>query len=612
VTDQTPDTKLCACGSGLRRVRCCAADMTALPLADNAALLDDKANEATKFFNEKKYTEAEALALKVLDLAPNQRVALRVLYEIRKAQNAHPAAEALARRMAALPGAAQVTAQANGLLAQYLVGQGRHADALPAAGAAVRATPKDATAHHVLGVVLTETGQVQAGEWHYRRALALLGREDGLVQANLAWNLKLQGRLTEAAALYATALAAKPDNRRGVGGAAQVAFIHGEREAALARLDAALTQWPEDRTLRLLRVLGDVTLNRPQAVLDRLGEPDSLLAPELLVRGQALAQLGMRAEAVAHYGTARRLMRERGGVAYQPEPFMAQAAAYKAYFTGDRVQPLPKAGAGPFTPVFLLGFPRSGTGLLEQLLAAVPGFAAGDELSPVAELVPHIARLADTDKPYPEALDEFLVGEGAHLPGQLRAMDVQRRARAGLLRQGTHYVTDRAVSNMWHLGLIKLLYPEAPIIHVVRHPYDLMLSNLAHDRKLEANCNAGLPALARHYGLMMDMQRHYRGQLTLRYLPVRYEDLVANPEQTLRTVLDFIGTDAAVPADLAANAARMADPVPPHNATRAPVHTAAAYRHRDYLDLLPNLFAEVEETLRPWISELGYEEAAAP
>ena len=97
-------------------------------------------------------------------------------------------------------------AQANTQFAQYLVGQGRHAEALPIAAAALKATPKDATAQHVMGVVLTETGAVPEGEAHYRKALKLLGRDDGLVLANLAWNLKLQGRLEEAAALYETAL----------------------------------------------------------------------------------------------------------------------------------------------------------------------------------------------------------------------------------------------------------------------------------------------------------------------------------------------------------------------------------------------------------------------
>ncbi|MDD2703885.1 MAG: SEC-C metal-binding domain-containing protein, partial [Acidocella sp.] len=358
MTIQEAKTDLCPCGSGLRARRCCELDAAALPEQENVALLDGQATEATKLFNEKKYVEAEALVLKLLDVAPNQRMALRVLYEIRKAQNRGAAAEALGARLAGLPGAAPVRAAANMQHAQYLIAHGRHAEAHGPAAAAVMATPKDPAAHHVMGVVLTETGQILSGERHYRQALKLLGHADLLMLANLAWNLKLQGRLGEAAAIYEVALAQNGENKRGIGGTAQVEFMRGNREKALTLLDGALARWPDDRTLRLLRVLADLVLGRAQAALERLGPPEPLLPPELLARGQAFARLGQPQDAVAHYATARRTQRERGGLAYRPGLFLARAEAYKAYFMADRVQPLPRAGAGAFQPVFLLGFPR--------------------------------------------------------------------------------------------------------------------------------------------------------------------------------------------------------------------------------------------------------------
>jgi tetratricopeptide (TPR) repeat protein len=613
VTTQDLRTGLCACGSGLRASRCCTLDAAALPNQDSTALLDVQAAEATKFFNEKKYDEAEALALKLLDMAPNQRMALRVLYEIRKGQNNGAATEALGARLAGLPGPAQSRAAANIQFAQYLVSKGRHAEAHGPAAAAVIATPKDATVHHVMGVVLTETGRVLPGERHYRLALKLLGREDGLVTANLAWNLKLQGRLDEAAALYETALARNAENKRGIGGAVQVEFMRGNREKAIALLDGALARWPDERTLRLLRVLTDLAMDQPQAVLDRLGPPEALLPPELLARGQAFARLGQVQDAIVHYATARRTQRERG-LAYQPEPFQARAESYKAYFTADRVQPLPRADAGAFQPVFLLGFPRSGASLLEQMLMSLPGFTAGDEAAPVADLIDAIPGLTGSDTAYPTVLDEFMVGDAAELPNQLRALYERRRVRSGLLRPGVKFITDRAVSNLWHLGLIKLLYPEAPIIHVLRHPYDVVLSSFAQDRKMEGNCQAGMPALARHYALSMGMVKHYRGQLTLRYLPVRYEDLVATPSAVLRQVLDFVGSDAPVPnaTALATNAAPMQEPVPAHVVAREALHSRAVWRHQTYLAAMPNLFSEVREVLAPWIEMLGYREEAAP
>jgi tetratricopeptide (TPR) repeat protein len=590
----------------LRGVRCCELDVSALALQDNTGLLDTQGTDATRLFNERKYTEAEALALQLLDLVPNQRIALRVMFEIRKAQNKHEAATVLGRRLAGLPGVPQLRAQANLQFAQYLVGQGRHAEALPIAAAAVKATPKDATVQHVMGVVLTETGAVQEGEVHYRRALRLLGREDGLVLANLAWNLKLQGRLDEAAGIYETALRLRADNKRGAGGQAQVEFGRGQRDRAVAVLDAALAQWADDRTLRLLRVMADLAMHQPQAAIERLGPPEGLLAPEILARAQAFEQLGQLPEAVTAWSNARRMQRERGGLAYRPEPVLARAAAYKAYFTADRVQVLPRARPGAFTPVFLLGFARAGSSVLEQLLAQLPGFAAGDDFAPIADLAGVVTRLAGGAAGYPEALDELLVGDLQLVPERLRGIYEEKRRRLGLVRPGVRFITDRALSNFWHIGLIKLLYPEAPIIHVLRHPYDLMLANMAHDRKLEGNAQVSLPALAHYYAQHADMIRHFRGQLTLRYMPVRYENLLAEPMRVMREVLDFIGAEGAVPPGIAQNNEPVAGPWPAHFAGRAALRDAPAYKHHAYLAAMPQLFDEVKNTLAPLIEELGY------
>jgi Tfp pilus assembly protein PilF len=608
------DTVLCSCGSGLRRVRCCGMESGTLADPANVALLDPQGQETTKLFNEKKYAEAEALALKLLDLAPNLRLALRVLFEIRKAQNRSPAAEALGRRLANLPGPAPLKAAANSQLAQYIIAQGRHADAEGPAAKALMAAPKDATAHHVMGVVLTETGRARAGERHYRRALALLGREDGLVLANTAWNLKLQGRLDEAASLYEKALALRADNKRGIGGYAQVEMARGNTGKAVALLDDGLARWPDERTLRLLRALVDLATGNAESVLERLdGAPENLMAAELCARGQALGRLGRAAEAVACYAAAKKIQRERNGQGYQPEPFIEKAKAYKAYFTSDRVMPLPRAGTttGP-QPVFLLGFPGSGSSLLEQLLSQVPGFAAGDDFAAAADMADLVPRLSGSGSGYPEALDELLVADGPDLPGQLRARYEGTYEKLRLARPDIRFVTDRAPSNAWHLGLIKLLFPDAPVIHVIRHPLDIMLSILSQDRKLETNCGTSMPAAARHYALTMDMVKHYRGQLTLRYLPVRYEDLVRDTSATLRRVLDFTGGGpAALPGEAAlrANNAKPMDPVPAHFAMREPVHDRGVYRYRDYLQTMPNLFNEVRDVLEPWIAGLGYDGA---
>jgi hypothetical protein len=239
-------------------------------------------------------------------------------------------------------------------------------------------------------------------------------------------------------------------------------------------------------------------------------------------------------------------------------------------------------------PVFLLGFPRSGMALLEQMLAQVPGFAAGGEPGLMAGLAALVPKLAGSALEYPAALDDVLAGDGLDVPARLRA---QYLAQMG--RGNAAFVTDRSADNFWHLGLIKLLFPAAPVIHLLRHPLDVMLGNLAQDKKLEANCHASMAAAAAHYDLSMGMIRHYRGQLALRYLPVRYEALVEDPAAVLAQVLGFIGGDAGGAPVLAGPA----------------MHRRGLYRHRRYEAELPQLFAEVLPVLSPWIDELGYGDA---
>jgi len=607
------DTELCSCGSGLRRVRCCGFDPASLPDKASVDALNPMAEEATKLYNEKKPREAEALALKILDLAPNHRAALRVLFEVRRAENRPKAAEALARRLATLPSdGPPISAAANLQLAQLLVGQGRHLDGEPAARAALKFSPRDATAHHVMGVILTETGRLRAGETHYRRALTLLEREDGMVLANLAWNLKLQGRLDDGAAMYDRALLIRPDNARGIGGYAQVEAARGRPARAAAMLDEALGTWPTDRTLRLLRALMDLQLNQPEAVLARLNDPPEALMPaEFAARGQAFARMNQPEQAVAAFAIGKRAQRERYGQRYEPDDFIKKSNSYKEYFTADRVLNLPRAPARPGPqPVFLLGFPRSGTSLLEQFLAKVPGFAAADGNAPVSELTKLVLQLTGAaETGYPEALSDTMVGDAQDIAPQLRERYFANLAAAGLAGPGQKFFTDRAPDNHWHLGLIKLLFPEAPVIHVLRHPLDLMLSNLGQDKRLEANAGVSMPAMARHYDLTMSLIRHYRGQLTLRYLPVRYETLVESPAATLRDILAFIGADPSlVPDDatLRANEFLHRAPVPAHSIMQEPLHTRGLYRHRAYEAVVPALFSEVRPALEPWIAELGY------
>ena len=136
-----------------------------------------------------------------------------MLYEIRKAQGKRAAAEALVQRLVALdPNDLTATNE----LALLLLGKGSLAEAEFHARSAVRIAPGNPQAHNLMGMIFTEANRPQIGEYHYRRVLELTGQRDPILLANLAWNLKNQGRMQEARTLYAESIEAAPEIRQKV------------------------------------------------------------------------------------------------------------------------------------------------------------------------------------------------------------------------------------------------------------------------------------------------------------------------------------------------------------------------------------------------------------
>ena len=95
--------------------------------------------------------------------------------------------------------------------------------------------------------------------------------------------------------------------------------------------------------------------------------------------------------------------------------------------------------------------------------------------------------------------------------------------------------------NETHLGLIALLFPQAPLLHVLRHPLDIMVSAFSNHFTHGFHCASALETAARHYARVAELVAHYRAEMPLRYLAVRYEDIVARQETSVREMLSFVG-----------------------------------------------------------------------
>ena len=543
-----PVSLSCPCGSGLRSARCCSLDASSLPPPESTRHLVPLVERAVQAHRQGANDTAERLCLDVLEMAPDRPGALLVLYQIRKDQGKHAAAEALIRRVVLFdPNNFLATNE----LALLLMAKGALAEAEIHARNAVRIAPESPQAHNLMGMIMTEAQRPQIGEFHYRRVLELAGNRDPILLANLAWCLKNQGRMEEGRALYRESVAAAPGIRQTLLGWARLEEADRKFDAAAEILDQMDKQWPDDPGVLLSRavLLGRMKgYDEALAVLDRIAAltSDGRLGPtELSEKGRLLDQMGRYDDAFEAFLEGKRLAREWSGNQYQDFAADTLIQRLRGFFTAGRLRTLPRARvrSDVAQPIFVLGFPRSGTTLVEQTLSAHSRIVAGDELPLIHDITSIMPRMLNSPLVYPEALAELWMGDQRDGLDNLRDYYLQKVGQMGILEPGAALFTDKMPLNEMQLGLIALLFPEAPLIHVIRHPLDVMVSAISNHFTHGFFCSSALETAALHYVRVMDLVQHYRSEMALRYLPIRYEDMIEDQEATVRSMLDFIGED---------------------------------------------------------------------
>ena len=348
------------------------------------------------------------------------------------------------------------------------------------------------------------------------------------------------------------------------------------------------------------------------AALDaiRTGASDRPSSAYYFERGDVLDKLGRYGEASASYVSANRVAQQALPYRYNESGQRAQVSRLMSYFKRDRLSRLTRlthdrrraSPAQAPQPIFIVGFPRSGTTLTEQILASHPSISAGDELDylqRLTSLAPHLCGIA---KPYPDCLDALAQPQASEASlKKFRDYYVCNAELRGVAAPGTKWFTDKMPLNEMHLGLIHLAFPSSPIIHLIRHPLDVVLSTFFTDLTHGGYCSYELETAAKHYALVFELIEHYRHEMDLNYLPVRYEDLVDDPEPQVRRLLDFIGEpyDArCVSFDENPRYARTAS----YAQVSEKLYTRSRFRYRNYLELL----GPVIPILQPAIDRLGY------
>jgi len=537
--------ELCPCGSGLGADRCCAFDWS-MPPAEAGPGVAGELERASAALQAGRATEAEPLLLDLLERFPRYSGALALLYQLRRAEGKMAAAEALLHRLVRLePNNVAATQE----LALMLFNRGALAEAEHHARNAVRIAPADAQSHNLMGMIMTEANRPQVGEFHYRRVLELLGAPNAIVLANLAWNLKNQGRMEESRRLYEQSVTLDPSILQTVLGWARMEETDRNFARAGELLDMADRLSPGNPSVMMARATLHGRIKAYEsavATLDAIAAQrgDGSLSPlEWTEKGQLFDKMGRFDEAFFAFGEGKRVLREMSGQAYLAEHAAGLVARLKNFFVASRLGILPRASVRTDSaqPIFIVGFPRSGTTMVEQTLSAHPRISAGDELPTINDLTNLIPQMLMSPLAYPEAFADLWFGDKWEELDNLRDYYLQRARQLGAVRKGVPWFTDKMPLNETHLGLIALIFPEAPIIHVLRHPLDVVLSVYSNHLTHGFYCAYELESIARHYVLIMDLVEHYRREMPLRYLPIRYEDIVDDQEANVRKMLGFIG-----------------------------------------------------------------------
>jgi hypothetical protein len=204
-------------------------------------------------------------------------------------------------------------------------------------------------------------------------------------------------------------------------------------------------------------------------------------------------------------------------------------------FSQGRMADLSALGSSDERPLFVLGMPRSGTSLVEQIIAAHPDATGYGELADISRIARGMPQRAGSIQRWPEVVSSIGGSELKSAADDYVAA-LQRRDAAGTCRW-----IDKAPLNFYHVGLIALMFPNARIVWCRRDPRDICLSIYGENFALEQRWATDLTDLGRFFREHMRLMRHWRSVLPGRMYECVYEDLVADPEGQARALIEAVG-----------------------------------------------------------------------
>ena len=251
--------------------------------------------------------------------------------------------------------------------------------------------------------------------------------------------------------------------------------------------------------------------------------------------GKALEDAAEYGDSFHHYAEANRL--RRAEVRYDPEETTGHVRRSKALFSREFFRSRAGSGAPDQDPVFIVGLPRSGSTLVEQILASHSAVEGTMELQDLVGMVRTLGGGRSRGEPskYPEVIAEMPVDE-------LRALGEEYLARTRIQRKtAAPLFIDKLPNNWAHAGLIHLILPNAKIIDARRHPLSCCFSGFKQHFARGQHFTYSLPEIGRYYRDYVELMAHVDAVLPGRVHRVIYEHMVADTEGEVRLLLAYCG-----------------------------------------------------------------------
>ena len=389
-------------------------------------------------------------------------------------------------------------------LATVLNRSNRHDEALVEIDHLLARDPSSQSLHNMRAVVLGKLGDFNAATTTYEGVLAKLPQQ-WQVWLGYGHALKTANRSGDAIAAYRRALAINP----GFGGA-----------------------WWSLANLKTMR-FDAADIAAMQAQLQRQDLDDDARLHLEFALGKAQEDAGADAQAFAHYAHGNALRRKQ--LPYDADLMHARTQRAIATYTPAFFEARAGSGSAARDPIFVVGMPRAGSTLIEQILSSHPQVEGTMELPAIIAITRDL-RQRDGN-PETTAYHDVLAGL-EHSALQVLGEDYLRRTQPQR-REGKPFFIDNMPNNFAHVGLIHAILPNAKIIDARRHPLACCFSNFKQHFARGQAFSYDLADMGHYYADYVALMAHFDAMLPGRVHRVIYEDMVADTEAQVRALLDY-------------------------------------------------------------------------